>query len=319
MAVVFRVAAGPRLGFGHLARCRAVAAALRIRPQLSVRGTATTRRTAAGLGAILVAGGPRTVARRAIGALVVDDPHPASARPWITAARRAGVPVVLITDAGRHAFMADLVVDGTVRAPRRGRGRRLTGPRFAIVDARIARLRTARRVVRGRVLVALGGGRHVRRHVAALVSALATALPGADICVAPGFSSGPLPRLPQGRWIAPGAMAPTLAQTEVAVISGGVSAYEACALGVAAVAVAVVPAQRPTLRALARLGALTDAGLLRRDAIGRIAARASALASAPARRREMARAGRRLVDGHGTYRIARAIARLGETAEGRRA
>jgi spore coat polysaccharide biosynthesis predicted glycosyltransferase SpsG len=213
MAVVFRVAAGPRVGFGHLARCRAIAAALGIRPRLSIRGTAATRRAASALGVSVLAGSAREVAARAIDVIVVDDPQPAAAQPWIAAARRAGVPVVLITDAGRHAIAADLVVDGTVRARRRGPGRRLAGPRFAIVDARIARLRAVRRPIRGRVLVALGGGRHVRQHVTALVAALAEAVPTADIRVAPGFSTGPLPSLPRGRWIAPGAMAPALGAT----------------------------------------------------------------------------------------------------------
>jgi spore coat polysaccharide biosynthesis predicted glycosyltransferase SpsG len=317
MAVVFRVAAGPRVGFGHLARSRAIAAAAGVRPRLSIRGTMATQRTARALGATLVTGGPRQVATGRIDVLVVDDPRPAAARPWIAAARDAGVPVVLITDAGRHGFAADLVVDGTVRARSRGRGRRLAGPRFAVVDARIPRLRSVRRPTRGRVLVALGGGRHVRQHVTALVAALAEALPGADIRVAPGFARGPLPRLRHGRWIAPGAMAPALARTEVAVVGGGVSAYEACALGVAAVAVAVVPAQRPTVRALARLGALTDGGPLSHDMVRTIAARASALALAPALRRRMARSGRRLVDGRGAYRIARAIARLQAQETGR--
>jgi hypothetical protein len=56
---------------------------------------------------------------------------------------------------------------------------------------------------------------------------------------------------------------------------------------------------------------------LRADTIGRIAAETSVLASAPGRRRRMARAGRRLVDGQGAYRIARAIARLRVAEVGR--
>ena len=47
VAVVFRVAAGPRLGFGHLVRCRAIARALGVEPRVSIRGTAATRRAGA--------------------------------------------------------------------------------------------------------------------------------------------------------------------------------------------------------------------------------------------------------------------------------
>jgi len=43
MTVVFRVAAGPRLGFGHLVRCRSLARALGVTPRVWLRGSAATR------------------------------------------------------------------------------------------------------------------------------------------------------------------------------------------------------------------------------------------------------------------------------------
>ena len=50
MTVVFRVAAGPRLGFGHLVRCRSLARALSVTPRVWLRGSAATRAAARALG-----------------------------------------------------------------------------------------------------------------------------------------------------------------------------------------------------------------------------------------------------------------------------
>lgn len=313
MAVVFRVAAGPRLGFGHLARCRAIADALGVRPRMSVRGSAATRMAARRLDVALVDGRHVWTAPRP-DVLVVDDPHAASARRAVAAARRRGVPVVAIADSGQGRLAADLVVDGRANAPA-PRGPMLRGPRFAIVDARIARLRHRPAARRARLVVALGGGRHVRQHVALLVAALAAALPRFDIRVAPGFTSGPRPVLPAGQWLAPGALAPTLATASLAVVGGGVTAYEALALGVPSLGVAVVDAQRPTLRQLARLGVMVNGGAVwTPHAAGRVAGLAARLAAAPALGRRLAARGRRLVDGKGTHRIAAAIAALAEEA-----
>ena len=50
MTVVFQAAAGPRLGFGHLVRCRSLARALGLTPRVWVRGSAATRAAARALG-----------------------------------------------------------------------------------------------------------------------------------------------------------------------------------------------------------------------------------------------------------------------------
>ena len=38
-SVVFRVAGGPRLGFGHIVRALSLAKAMQVAPRMSVRGT----------------------------------------------------------------------------------------------------------------------------------------------------------------------------------------------------------------------------------------------------------------------------------------
>ena len=89
------------------------------------------------------------------------------------------------------------------------------------------------------------------------------------------------------------------------------TARRAAALGVPAVAVAVVPAQQPTVRGLARRRAVVDGGALyTADAPARISRVASALIAAPARCDALARTARQLVDGRGAERIAAALRRL---------
>lgn len=316
VAVVFRIAAGPRLGFGHLVRCRAIARALGVVPQVSVRGTAATRRAAARLGVRLLEGGPRVLDRVRPQVLVVDDPSAVAVRRWVSAARRRGIPVASIHDAGLARVEADLVIDGSVRTAPSADATRLFGPRYAVIDPRLTARGARRGITPGRVLVAVGGGAHVFALVPAVVAALARRVPGLDIQVAAGFTPRHRrPALPAGRWLAPGQLGRAMAEAHLAIVAGGITAYEACALGVPAVAVSVVPAQQPTVRALARRGAAVNGGPLGTDdAASRVARRTSRLLASPAVQRRLAANGRRLVDGRGAARVAlalRALARDG--------
>lgn len=311
MTVVFRAAAGPRRGFGHLARCRALARALGVPALVSLRAGPATRRAAAGAGVTVVDGGLRGLDRLRPSLVVVDDPAARHARAWVRGARRRGLPVAAISDAGRGRVEADLVIDGSVNARPARRPSHLSGPRFAVLDGRVSALRGLTRRRPRRICIALGGGAHVFAVVPALTAALAARVPEADIRVAPGFTAPDRrPALAAGRWLAPGALAPALASSDLAIVGGGLTAYEACALGVAAVAVAVVPEQRPTIRTLARRGAVVDGGAWRPAVTARLGDLAARLLATPGRRRRLARAGRSLVDGRGVRRIAAALARL---------
>lgn len=312
VAVVFRIAAGPRLGFGHLVRCRAIARALGVVPCVSMRGTAATRRAGAALGLRLLDGGLRLLDRERPQVLVVDDPSAVAARRWVSAARRRGIPVATIHDAGLARVSADLVIDGSVRTAPSADATRLCGPRYAVIDPRLAARGDSRRATAGRILVAVGGGAHVFALVPAVVAAVARRLPGLDIQVAAGFTPRHRrPALPAGRWLAPGQLGRALAGAHLAIVSAGMTAYEACALGVPAVAVSVVPAQQPTVRALARQGAAVNGGPLgAAGAASRVAGCTSRLLAAPATQRRLAANGRRLVDGRGAARVAAALRRL---------
>ncbi len=320
MTVVFQVAAGPRLGFGHLVRCRSLARALGVPPRVWVRGSAATRAAAGALGCDVL---PTALSLGDVApsVLVVDDPSPVAAAAAVRRARACGVLACTIHDAGRTRVGADLVVDGSVGiAPRRVGHTLLLGPAFAVLDPGVrARRRAWRASRRRRVCIALGGGAQVFSLVPRLVEALARRAPGLHIRVARGFVARTgLPTLTVGQWLAPQRLGAALAAADVAIVAGGVTAYEACAVGTPLVAVAVTPAQQPTVNALEQLGAAVDGGLLRSRASAiRIAERAVQLLDAPAAQRRLSAAGRGLIDGDGASRVAAALRALVAQAQTR--
>lgn len=320
LTVVFQVAAGPRLGFGHLVRCRSLARALGVTPRVWVRGSAATRAAARALGCQVL---PDTLslAQAAPDVLVVDDPSPAVAAAWVRRARAQRVPVCTIHDAGRRRVDADLMVDGSAGvAPAADDARLLLGPAFAMLDPGARRQRrTGRAPGPRRICIALGGGAHVFTLVPRLVAALAARLPDLDIRVARGFVARPgLPALAAGEWIVPQALGAALAAADVAIVAGGVTAYETCAAGTPLVAVAVTPGQQPTVRALARHGAALDGGLLQSSVTAaRVAGRTARLLAAPASQRRLSAAGRALIDGHGVHRVAAALRALAARSSAR--
>src|SRR5262249_9612211 len=161
---VVRVAAGPRLGYGHLMRARALAQHLAMQVSLSVRGGRAAADAARSMGLELT-DDPGAIDRADL--LVVDDPSLKHGRPWIARARRMGVPSVSVHDCV-PAHDADLVICGSIAAGDiRSSGTVLNGPQFYLLDRRIrVALRNRRsRTNEGpmRVLVAVGGGQHVRQ------------------------------------------------------------------------------------------------------------------------------------------------------------
>jgi spore coat polysaccharide biosynthesis predicted glycosyltransferase SpsG len=317
--VLWRAAAGPRIGYGHLVRSVRLAHALGVSPCVSIRGGAAAVAAARRLGAHVVTG-PRStaLARAGLRALVIDDPTPRQAAPWFSMARRRGVLTVGLHDLGLGCLEGDIVVDGSVGGPwntHRVAGACL-GPSYAIVDPEAARSRwrPSPSRPRPRLLVALGGGAR-RGTLVRLASELRRVVPEADVRVAGGFGRLESKPTPGVAWLGP---LPTLtlelSSADVAIVAGGVTAYEACAVGVPTVAVAVVEAQRPTVVALAGRGAVIDAGRLHPRAgaaatIDRIARLVRGLVRSPGRAAGLSSAARAVTDGRGASRVARLVRR----------
>ena len=316
--VLFRAAAGPRRGFGHLVRCKSLAKALNVTPIVSLRGTEKTKRAARTMGCELVAGGPKAaLASSGCRVLVVDDPIASDARRWIRAARETGRKVASVHDLGIGCLDADLVIDGTVcRSPKLDAcaAEVLSGPDYAVLDPGLISQRMRRASGAGtiRVLIALGGGRHT-----ALAAKIAEALIAADedieVRIAAGFVAGGNTQfrlIPRVTWVGrTNGLAEELSRADVAVVGGGVTLYEACAIGTAAVAVPVVDAQRETIASFVAKGAakgIVDGPV----EIERVTLLVLDLVRNAKLRSTLGRKASRLVDGRGATRAARAVARL---------
>jgi spore coat polysaccharide biosynthesis predicted glycosyltransferase SpsG len=297
-AVLFRVAAGPRVGFGHLIRARSLSRALGVPAIISLRGSSDTAAVANALGFTLA----DESALVSAGVVVVDDPSPECASVWITRARAMGVPVVTLHDLGiERASGSDLAID-------------CSATRYTILDPSIyAGRQRPRSPEPRRVLIALGGGAHVRALASGLAEAIAHRCPDVHIQAACGFTTDRLPRLASGEWlVAPDGLAEHLSRASVAIVAGGVTLYEACALGVPAVALAVTPAQHRAIRRLAARGAVVDAGCteIGGTVMADVADAALRLLRDGGSRRQLSRLGRSAVDGRGAWRVGSKIARM---------
>lgn len=316
--VLFVAAAGPRRGYGHLVRSISFARALGVRPLLAVRGGRRVEEAALALGADVVpAATPRILRRMRPDVVIVDDPVARAARRWMASARRAGALVVSVHDLGIGCRESDLLIDGSITRTKPAAGGRpsLTGSRFALLDPAVGAVAQAGRSAHNRrVLIALGGGPRVR-----LAGAIADAIVALDrnveVRIAGGFVVAPRIAASNVVWIgATRGLAAELSQASAAIIAGGVSLYEACALGVPTVSLPVVSGQIPTVRAFGRKRAVVAApfGASAHD----VASRTVSLLNAPARQRVLTRRARALVDGQGALRAAAAVVAMSQAKRG---
>ena len=303
--VLFRVAAGPRLGHGHVRRAEVLARALGTPACLSIRG--------GGAQSVLPlaprAGAAATLETMRPTVLVLDDPHPRHGEVWVRAAARRRIPVVSLHDLGIARVPSTLAIDGSVVSPARGwrAARVLRGLDYVVVT------RSIRRRTHGdvrRVLVSLGGGpRAVLTR--AIVFELQRRHPHIEFLVTQPLPESRSAAVPHVRVVrATGGLAPWFGRVDVAVVGGGVSLYEAVAAGVPSVAVPVVSAQRPTIRGFERMqltlcGAKPGASGAR--VVEQVAARFDALVTDATWRRRVEQLGPRVIDGRGPRRVARAI------------
>lgn len=310
---LFCIAAGPRVGYGHLMRASALARCLDMEVAIALRGGRAARQAASAVAPLV--DGPE--AWRTADVIVVDDPNHRAGARWVARARRAGLPVVSVHDDIR-VHDASVAVIGALGVPApRTATPLLYGTRYYLLDPRIAgarHLRADRAATPAPVvLIALGGGQHVVAVAQSLVDAILAHRPDADIQVAAGFAAGERPSLRGARWLrVRTGLTRALLAADAAIVAGGVTLYETCALGVPAVAMAVVPAQRPAIRAFARAGAVIDAGDVSssRAAIAAAAAGVSRVLGNRRLRQSLARHARQLVDGQGAARVARSVRAL---------
>jgi spore coat polysaccharide biosynthesis predicted glycosyltransferase SpsG len=240
----------------------------------------------------------------------------------LSATRRRSEVVFTLDDRGPGRMDADAIVNVLVREPDRAalpnRVRLFEGPAFATLDpAYMAPLPTrAMRERAGRTLVTLGGADaeglmlracHALRGASGLDHVQFVCGPASphrealeQAVVGSAWSSEVLSHTPTLR--------PLLLDCDVAIVAGGLTMHEACATGTPAIAYCqAVDHQAELAGWLAGCGAIRTlgygGGCSARDLCDAVATLAG---DAPARQR-MSDAGRALVDGRGTERVARAI------------
>ena len=326
---VFRVAAGPRVGQGHLRRAEALAEALGRPTCVSVRGTAIEtllRQTPGAAGVVLSTEAPAV--------LVLDDPHAGHGEMWCRAAHRRAIPIVSLHDLGIGRVASTLAIDGSLTSPARTwpSVEVLRGPEYAVIrpprrhvgplaegtvpvdhPLRTGSSASGASGVR-RVLISLGGGPR-QMLVDAIVAALIREWPNLEVILPKRGVSPTTARARVRHVTALDGLAPWFGRVDAAIVGGGMSLYEAVAAGVPAVALAVVAAQRPTIRGFAARRLTVDAGAVSRDTTGtarRVARAFATLVRDDAWRASVQARGPVVVDGRGAQRVARAIVALAE-------
>jgi hypothetical protein len=162
------------------------------------------------------------------------------------------------------------------------------------------------------VFISLGGGYRVA-YACRLARLFRAAGCHEPIVLAGGFMRVRPLLLDGVQWIGPvPSLVPWLRDATLAVVAGGITLYEACAMGVPTLAVPVVDLQRRPVEAMVRLGAATSV-----DGAGnappepaRVVRRALELLGQTSRRRSLSRRGQAVVDGRGASRVARLLHRI---------
>lgn len=280
---------GKGVGLGHLSRCLALAQALRERGERAVFLTSDP--------------GCRAWVRRqgfasapwkdAEWDVMISDSYRLSASDLRRLRAQAGLWLAL-DDLGRPPKEADLVLNASAGAGALGypRSKRfLLGPRYSPLRREYWRPRSKR--VKDRVenlLITVGGA---GAPPARLLARARAALPGAILHVVVGpFAKAALRGATVHR--APASLEPLMRLCDAAVSGGGQTLYELAARGVPVVGVILARNQKPNVSALAAKGCLLS---------GEVGAALARLA-APAARRRMSSAQRRLIDGQGARRVA---------------
>jgi spore coat polysaccharide biosynthesis predicted glycosyltransferase SpsG/RimJ/RimL family protein N-acetyltransferase len=309
---------GPQVGAGHVFRAAALVEEAQHRGhEVDLHGTFE---------------GPLVDERiAALGVRVVTSPRPASydvvhldtytPTGNELAARAAGVALVSnVEDATFGRRPADLVVDpnlGAERTPREGGPTLARGSRWALLRRSVADRAGAAEVrdEANRVLVVLGG-----TDVLGLTGQLVDVLAGTGLAlqvtaVAQPDAGDELRRRARERGLDVRLVAPQpdltglMLASDLVVSAAGTTVWELCCLGVPAALVCVADNQRPGYERVLARGAAVGLGVGSLDPDAAAATLREVLLDAD-RRRALAGAGRRLVDGRGAWRVVRAWEQL---------
>lgn len=321
---------GAAIGFGHVKRCVALArsfACADARITFLVSPDPSARAAVEQAGFEVAEASWETDGTAALGRVkafgtdvVVVDSYVASAA-FMESLRLVAGKVVAVDDLADRPLPVHVVVNGGLGAERLGyRGVPdtvfLLGPRYALVDPGYAEVpaRPIRDSIR-RVFISLGGGSHDAALRTAL-RAVDAVLDGVTIDVVPGAAGlvdlGAVPRRPGNRVVVHRGL-PELRHlmlgSDLAIAGAGMTLYELAATGTPTVTITMVGNQRANAEAFDRAGAALDAGIVDGASLRTaLESHLRCLAGDAARRAELGRRARSLIDGRGALRVAQETA-----------
>jgi spore coat polysaccharide biosynthesis predicted glycosyltransferase SpsG len=335
--ILFRVDAGPRLGWEHLSRCLVLAAAMqrRRRPAYFLSqlepgslGLAVKRAGNDWLDADSPAGTPedveetvQEVRRLRPAAVVVDAPEATDG--YLEALRTTGVVVVSIDSLAHVRFPSRLIVN-----PLLGPGREsyefspgtqvLLGARYALVRPEIRRQRPVRAQEPAqpfRAIVALGDDDpHGQAGELAKLLLNCPKVGRVDVLVRPYHRDlealqALAAACPERLEVVsePGEVPLRIARSHFAVTAGNSWALELACVGVPQLVVVQAEAHWPTAQRLEEEGAATCLGWHANVSPQTVRQAVADLLDDPLERQAMARCGRKLIDGRGPDRLVTAL------------
>lgn len=324
-----RTVAGPGSGFGHLRRTLILAQHLRSVADavflLDPDDFGSKEQVAAcGFQQFDFASRKPWLPNATPAALLIDTRQRRGLKLLIDEAHRHAVPVASIHDLGLMPLSSDVIIDGSIgldtsRAPANCADY-FTGPSYLVLDDACARFHRQPKPIRRRiqkVVVNLGGG-DGSRFFPRVLEGLRMAEAQLEVTGFPGFCfwgqeaiartyKSPL----RFRWISPNEDAVRLMfQADLVISAGGLSVYEALAVGTPVCALSYDCHQQSAVSALTAAGTCLDLG--RGDQLGStdVLECFVNLNDSPKLRRKLSECGRRLVDGSGALRVARILRSL---------
>ena len=323
--------AGPKQGFGHLRRCMILAGELRdcvqtvfvLRPDdrwsdvhLKAHGFKHQNSVFSDLWS-------ESAIRPA--AIIIDTRLADGLNAFIQTAQEKNVPVLSLHDLGLNPLCSDIAVDGSINGASFGdlpARRTFTGTAYMILDPALQKLRRRRLRAASEIrsiFVALGGG-DARKYFSRVLAGMrlwaseterkveVTGMRGFVEWGQDDFNEETLHPL-RFRW-ASGPAAEFLHDSDLAVTSGGISAYEALCSGTPLLALSWDSLQQATIDRIDKAGGCVNLGAGDDLTPEFLAGRFEKIAGDAAAREKMARTGMKIVDGRGAKRVAAIIRRV---------
>jgi spore coat polysaccharide biosynthesis predicted glycosyltransferase SpsG len=324
--VAFLTHGGSDIGLGHIARCLSLARALAAEGAHVVFLVGRDARVtflveAAGFDVVesawetTPAATSEAVAAVRPGTLVVDSYVVTGA--MLDSLRPLVSRLVAIDDIADRPLPVHTVVNGAAGAGHLeycgglSGTEYLLGPRYALLDPAFA-AEPARRTRSSveRVLVTLGGGSHPAALRAVVQAALSLDMAAVDVVAGPLADDGEADAIEDARVVVHrgvSALRPLMLAADVAVSGAGMTLLELAATATPTAFLTLAPNESNSL-AFERAGAALSAGSPRAPDLGAtVTLHLKRLAGDPALRESLGTRARRLVDGRGALRVARAL------------